>query len=239
MKLAILTGGSLGLGKELLALLEHDAWTVLEISRTGTSKHHITTDLADPTAFVDVVQAMRNMASEKPLQEILFINNAGIVTPIKRVGNATTAELLQSLAVNVTAPLVLISEFVALFREHAIPKTILNISSGAAVKGYAGWNLYCAGKAAAHNFFQAMYEEEKLVAHPYRVVNVNPYVMDTEMQAQIRSAEESEFPSRSRFIDFKENQQLLAPKTVAEAIHLLIRDHSLKGLAFDVKSVIP
>jgi benzil reductase ((S)-benzoin forming) len=112
----------------------------------------------------------------------------------------------------------------------------VNVSSGAAGKGYAGWNLYCAGKAAVENYLSAVHEEEKTEAHPYRVFSVNPHIMDTGMQRLIRESEESEFPQKSRFVKFKEHGQLLPAKTVAATIMELVGNRGFADFKFDVKS---
>ena len=47
MKLAIITGGSRGLGKALVQLYWHQDWTVKELSRSGQSENHIDCDFSD------------------------------------------------------------------------------------------------------------------------------------------------------------------------------------------------
>ena len=99
---------------------------------------------------------------------------------------------------------------------------VLNISSGAALKPKAGWAMYCAAKAGNEMFFHvlaAQYEDNPHV----EVANVNPGIMDTQMQASIRSASEEQFPELARFIGFKDEGKLVQPETVAASILNLYR----------------
>lgn len=238
MKVAIITGGSQGLGKEILNLLEQDQWTVFDISRTGQSAHHLTYDLNDVTHLGDLWKTLSGQIAQIEIEEIVLISNAGLLAPIRRMGNHTAPEILSSAHINVVAPLIIIHAFIQSFRNLDTPKAILNISSGAAHKGYAGWSLYCAGKAALDNCLNALYEEEKSEPHPFRVVNVNPAVMDTAMQEQIRHANEQEFPQKPRFVKLKADQQLLPALTVAKAIQVLIYEPHRTDLQFDVRTVV-
>jgi len=239
MKIAILTGGSKGLGKELLTLLETAGWLVHEVSRSGDSAAHISCDLSDVEQTRDMIHFLLDPISTEPVDEIILINNAAVLLPIVRFSNIHEEEVLRSVHTNVVAPLLIVREFMQQFRDRLIPKTIVHISSGAARKGYAGWSLYCAGKAAIENALNAIYEEEKFEAAPFRVVNVNPFVMDTEMQDAIRNSDAREFPARERYVQFKNEGVLLSARTVAEAILVLVEDYQRKELYFDVKASLP
>lgn len=236
MKLAIVTGGSQGLGRELVQLLEQNDWTVIEISRSGNSNHHISCDLGNAADVDQLLRKLQAQFNAYQPAELLFVNNAGVLAPIHSLPDYSAHEISYSLAINVQAPLQLLALVMNTYRHAAIAKTILNISSGAALKGYAGWSLYCAGKAALHNACLALREEEQQKAHPFRIVNVNPFVMDTTMQAQIRAADLQAFPSRPRFEKFFAEQVLLAPVQVAQAIMALARDHGYTEANFDAKA---
>lgn len=236
MKLAIITGGSQGLGLELVQLLEQENWTVLEISRSGKSRHHIACDLGSDADVDNLLADMHARLNNYQPSELLFVNNAGVLAPIYSLSQYSTQEITYSLAVNVQSPLQLLALVMNTYRSTAIPKTVLNISSGAALKGYAGWSLYCAGKAALHNACLALREEESHQAQPFRIVNVNPFVMDTAMQAQIRAADIEAFPSRPRFEKFHADNVLLTPLQVARAIMTLVQDHGYTEAGFDAKA---
>jgi len=235
MKLCILTGGSRGLGAELQSVLEARGWTVHEISRSGSSPTSFRFDLAN-TGRLDEVQAwMSGLVQGVPPERAVFVHNAGQVEPIARMGSVPRREAIEALQAGVVAPYVLIAGFVELLRDAPIPKAVVNISSGAASKGYAGWSLYCAQKAALENALRALFEEEKSEARPYRVVSVNPHVMDTAMQARIRAADPAHFPQKDRFVKLKAEGQLLSPVDVARAVADVVEDDSAMEFLVSVK----
>ena len=51
------------------------------------------------------------------------------------------------LHLNLLAPMILTSVFIKRTERYAIPKVVLNISSGAAFFPYSGWSVYCSSKA--------------------------------------------------------------------------------------------
>ena len=60
MKLALITGGSKGLGKALVDLYSANGWEVKEFSRTGTSPHHIDCDFSNSMASASAIPAPRS-----------------------------------------------------------------------------------------------------------------------------------------------------------------------------------
>jgi NAD(P)-dependent dehydrogenase (short-subunit alcohol dehydrogenase family) len=112
---------------------------------------------------------------------------------------------------------------------------LANISSGAAQKGYAGWSLYCAAKAGMENYIRALALEQQAEPHPFIPVNVGPGVIDTEMQALIRTSTASDFPEIERFIVRKEQGALLSPMKVAAAVCRILDLPSLSsGARYEV-----
>jgi NAD(P)-dependent dehydrogenase (short-subunit alcohol dehydrogenase family) len=88
---------------------------------------------------------------------------------------------------------------------------ILFVSSGAAHRTVRGWAVYSATKRGAETFFDTLAAE----APDVTVVNVNPGVMDTEMQTVIR---EAAFPERARYVGLYERGELPDPVDVARRI---------------------
>ncbi len=91
MKLSIITGGSRGLGKALVRILTQDGWEVKELSRSGTGMAHIPLNLQHPDKVGFTVNELFSTLSSLPLKEVLLINNAGTLTPIKKLVSATEA----------------------------------------------------------------------------------------------------------------------------------------------------
>lgn len=221
MKVAIITGGSSGLGQALVKQYQQAGWQVIEFSRHGDSCSHITLDLASPDQVTAQWQQAIARIDVSALQELLFVNNAGTLEPIERADHLTDADIERNLTINLVSPLRLISHLLRDFRHTPCRKTLINVSSGAANKGYPGWSLYCAAKAGLENFIRTLYLEEPLAAAPFRVCNLDPYVMDTAMQAGIRAATPEQFPQRERFIGYHASGKLLSTDVVAAALRQL------------------
>ncbi|MBO1261745.1 SDR family NAD(P)-dependent oxidoreductase [Bordetella holmesii] len=92
-------------------------------------------------------------------------------------------------------------------------RRIINISSGAGRNPTAGWGVYCATKAAVDMYSRVLKTEHG--ASGVRVVSLAPGIVDTGMQADIRSSDPQAFPGLTRFQDFHATGKLSAPADVA------------------------
>jgi|SRR5450830_596786 len=210
---AIVTGHSRGLGAGAARALLADGVAVLGIARGGNPAlqqafpeglQEARIDLADARALGQWLELGGLRAFLQGASQALLINNAGVVTPIGPPGGQGAAALAQAIGINVTAALLLADGFVA--ATPACPdRRILHVSSGAGRQAYAGWSVYCAGKAALDMHAQAV----ALDALPHlRIASVAPGVIDTAMQAQIRTVDAADFPSIGRFVSLKEEGAL-------------------------------
>jgi benzil reductase ((S)-benzoin forming) len=221
----VITGVSRGLGAALFDQFYDHGDRVLAIGRgfteaqqglAATDPERVLlrhADLSDPLSQPDAVELAQFVRGHAVL-----LLNAGVVTPLGAVGTLAAAELATSVAVNLTAPVVLTNAFLAATGE--CPKrSVLYVSSGAARRVIGGWAAYCAGKAGAEMFFHALAEQESGDGRTY-VANVNPGVMDTGMQAQLREAGAAGvyFPEAQRFRNRYEQGELVAPAQVAADI---------------------
>ena len=222
LNLMIVTGGSRGLGKSLVDVYQAFEWSTLEFSRNGTGLHHIPVDLANLDASLDVLEAQLQTLAKTPWEQVVFINNAGLLTPIAPVHALSDTQIEQNLSVNLMSAIRLISSFVRAFVASESRITIANVSSGAALKGYSGWSLYCAAKAGMENYIRALAAEQSTAARAMTCINIDPGKMDTGMQEEIRNTDPKNFPDVARFIDAKNAGQLRSPKSVARAIMSII-----------------
>jgi NAD(P)-dependent dehydrogenase (short-subunit alcohol dehydrogenase family) len=111
------------------------------------------------------------------------------------------------------------------------PLRIVNVSSGAATRAYAGWSAYCATKAALRMAGQVVAVEAD--AYPpgaagpldLAVVTYEPGVVDTAMQAEVRATPRAAFPALDRFLELHASGRLADPASpAAEIAALLERD---------------
>lgn len=228
----IITGASRGIGAALFdQLTDMPAAQVLGVARSNPAHHEnfICADLTDLSAYDAIVAWLQDRRSNA--SSVTLINNAGMVEPIGRVGALDAAALAQSVALNVTAPMALTNAVLGMLADIAIPKKILNISSGASQSSIAGWASYCAAKAALDHFTRVLHLEQQDAAHPARVMAVAPGVIDTGMQETIRAAEASAFPDVERFRELKQRGQLQSPEETARGLIALLQSPSFGAQA--------
>jgi NAD(P)-dependent dehydrogenase (short-subunit alcohol dehydrogenase family) len=197
-------------------------YKVVEFSRSGATRGNVPTDLSDTQAAQANFTATFTQYAAKDYDDLVAINNAGTLFPIGPVARKDPVEVVANLQVNFVSQILFMRAFIAQFQQRACRKTLVNISSGAAVKSYAGWSLYCAAKAGIESFVRTLAVEQAGEAHPITALNFDPGIMDTDMQAHIRAAEVQDFPDRSRFIAYQAKGVLKQPSDVASAVIRLI-----------------
>lgn len=225
MRYVFITGTSRGLGNALLEMFQEDR--IISISRseveTGCPIHrefHV--DFLDENKLEQSVDEIFSSIDAQDGDEIFLINNAGIVEPVKSVENIDAASFLNNYKVNVLAPALFMKGFVNHFKDHRGAKRILTVSSGAALNPTEGWAAYCSSKAAVNMVSDVLRLEMDRLKYPIFSATFRPGVIDTDMQQEIRSSEENEFPDVGRFQKYKENNKLYNKKTVAYVLKRVI-----------------
>ena len=238
MKLALITGGSRGLGAALVETYLQAGWEVREFSRSGTSAIHRDLDLASPDSIQQAIKSVQQEFASAKLEELLLIHNAGSLGAMKLTDRLSATEIHHHLTANLLSPVELLSGLIAHFQPNPCRKSLINISSGAALRGYPGWSLYCTAKAGIENFINTVAEEQKLAAYPFRAINFHPGKMDTGMQAEIRDTNKADFPLQPRFVEAFEKGELLAPLKVASMLKILQEKAELMSGHYDVHSLM-
>lgn len=148
-----------------------------------------------------------------------WVNAAAVLEPVGPLDSAGVEEIGRHFAVNVVA----LAEGCASFARHVRSRgdggVLLNLSSGAARKAYEGWALYCASKAAVDQLSEVLALEGR--AYGLRVHAVAPGVVDTDMQALVRSTDPTRFPEVGRFRALAAEGRLRAPEDVARDLFRL------------------
>jgi NAD(P)-dependent dehydrogenase (short-subunit alcohol dehydrogenase family) len=93
---------------------------------------------------------------------------------------------------------------------------LVNITSGAALGGYAGWGAYCMGKAAVDRLTECVQLEEASLG--LRAYAVAPGVIDTDMQRTVRALDEERFPLVEKFRQLKRDEAFNSPAWVARKL---------------------
>lgn len=146
----------------------------------------------------------------------LWINNAGVLEPIRPVRDVSVAEFRDHIDTNLVGVFIGTRCYVRHLRRAGRGGVLVNMSSGAAWKPYAGWGAYCAGKSGLERLTEVVAAEE--AEQGLRAYSVAPGVVDTAMQAQIRASRESDFPDRERFVRRKQTGAFNDPVFVADEL---------------------
>jgi benzil reductase ((S)-benzoin forming) len=214
-----ITGVSKGLGKALAEFYLNEGHSVFGIGRSHAISHpnfqFIEKDLANLSALEIHFQA---------IDDILLINNAGVIGNIKRLSDQEILDCKEVMTVNTIAPMILTANLLQQLPIHQ-KITILNISSGAATRSISGWASYCASKAALDRFSETIYLEEKEKGRNIRIFSLAPGVIDTDMQITIRSSDSQDFSSLETFRNLKFNNELIKPEETAKNLAEFIKNY--------------
>lgn len=226
--LLILTGHTKGLGKAILdRFLSLGDIHIITISRTSLelSDDRLTEIQMDLNDLANLEVKLPSLFPEKAFDKAILINNAGWIGEVKTVGKLHPKGIRQAMNLNLLAPMILTDAFVKAYSKLKCEKLICNISSGAAHKPLPGWAEYCSSKAGLAMFSRVAAEE--LSDLGFRVFSLAPGIIDTEMQAEIRKANPSDFPALDRFAKYKTEGQLSSPEEVAEKVFYLLSNPEL------------
>ncbi len=236
-RLTIITGTTKGLGVALYAqavartaMSANDV--VIALSRgaapkTETTKNvgYFQADFSQPDLALKAFQeAMAWVATlDKHFDEGLLLNNAGVAEPVMPAINlavdAGAAALANHFAVNVISPMLLSSAFSQATKGLADKRTVVHISSGAAKRPMAGWAAYCASKAALEMTGGVAALEAERDDPALAICSLAPGVIDTPMQAKIRSLTADKFVDVARFKQMHDTGQLRTAEAVATDIY--------------------
>lgn len=243
-KILIITGGSRGIGRGIIEKYRQENFTIFSISRSiardleSNYIEQISYDLTHIEGLEELIAAIFNKIAPQQTSKISLINNAGTLGEISRVENIRISDLNHSIQLNTTAPLALSALFIKYSSKYTCPKTIINISSGAAITPYYGWTAYCTSKAALDMMTRTIALEQEEVKNGVKLLSVYPGVVDTDMQTKIRGTSKEDFKNVERFIELKDTGALSDPKSVGEKIYTLDADGLFNnGAIVDIRNV--
>jgi benzil reductase ((S)-benzoin forming) len=249
MNLYIITGASRGMGLALAQQLILPGNALLCISRAS---NEMLTQLAKEQS-VPLTQWSADLNDAAPVAELLkawlaeqslaydsatLVNNAGVIPQIAPFSDVPAHEITRALRVGIEAPMLLTSAFLQATAQWRIPKRVLNISSGLGRRAMASQASYCAAKAAMDHFTRCLALEEALKPHGAKVCSLAPGVIDTDMQVQLRSALDANFPDKSAFVGMKTQGSLTSPfEAAGRLIAYLSRSDFGSNPVADVRDV--
>lgn len=218
----IILGGSKGLGKALVQQAQQVGHQVIECSRSGHGSAHHDFDLAD---VAEVATQAKVIFEGVESDEIHLIINAAILAPFGHLAEQKNQDIKQHIDVNIQGTLQFLHAFVEAFQSQEGEKTITYISSGAANRAIPGLALYSASKAFFERYIDTLAEEQQAWPHPFRCLIVNPGVMHTEMQAEIREQTAHDFPMVDWWQTLYKENKLADPADIAMVCMELIKSN--------------
>jgi benzil reductase ((S)-benzoin forming) len=234
-----ISGASAGIGSALAAAVPFATARVIDLSRRGGGPaEHFKVDLSDPADWMRVEQHFQEELAGYDGERVVFIHNAGTITPIGPADAADSEEYARAVLLNTAAPQVLGQAFLTATADLTCERHLVMLSSGAAKTPYAGWSSYNAGKAGVEQWVRTVGAEQD--ARPdgaCRVIAVAPGVVDTAMQAEIRGTDEQAFPAVERFHELKRSGALTTPAEAAAAIWSLLTRRLPNGSCVDLRDL--
>ena len=208
----LITGASRGIGRAVaqelaadhhLILGGRDAEALAVLAAELPSAEVFVAELTDHAATADAVAAL-----ELPGGLAGVVHSAGVLVN-GSVAELTAADWERNFALNVTAVSELTRLLLPALRQARGTIVAVNSGSGYNAKGERG--AYSASKFALRAWTDALRQEE--LPHGVRVSSVHPGRVDTDMQHELRAAENGAY----------ESEKYLRPATVAAAIGFALR----------------
>jgi 3-oxoacyl-[acyl-carrier protein] reductase len=209
---AVISGGSRGLGMVLVERLLDQGWQVATFSRSAsefteamTEKHPqdfhwASVDLADTAGL----RAFATAARRRFGRIDLLVNNAGVLTDQELFLTVPGRRIEDLIAQNLIAPITL-AQACAKVMSAQRSGQIVNISSINAVRGFRGVAVYAAAKAGLDGFSRSLARE--LGPLDIRVNSVVPGFFDSGMTAAVTAENRERIQKRTplgRLADIEE-----------------------------------
>jgi len=212
----VVTGGSAGLGRALLAAAPEGSHRV-DVSRSGPpaeADEHVRADLADPASWTRVGDHLDALVASRDWGRITLVNSAGTLEPIGFAGEVDPDRYTANVMVNAASALALGQRFLVAITASSARRELVFVSSGAAHTAYLGWSAYGAAKAAGDQWVRTVGAEQQ-ERGGVRVLSVAPGVLATGMQALIRDTDSGDFPRVERFRELYAAGRLTDPADAA------------------------
>lgn len=236
--LLIVTGGSAGIGRALVAAAPDGTRTV-DVSRSGSdlADRHVAADLSHPASWPAVREMIAEEVDRFTGDRITCIHAAGTLDPIGFAGEVDATAYAGNVVLNSAAGQILGDAFLAAVADRTqLRRELVLVSSGAASTPYPGWSAYGAGKAALDHWVRTVGAEQAVRGH-VTVCAVAPGVVATGMQAAIRATDERDFPRVERFRELHAQGELRDPGAVAAQLWRVLDDGPETGSVLDLREL--
>ena len=239
-KVAVVTGGSRGLGRAICLGLAAEGTNVVINCRRSRAKATELVELIESTCGTKALSAVGDVSTREGVEEVfqlaettfgtfdILINNAGI-WPTSYVKDMTEDEWNRTVAINLTGPFLTCREAVRRWLAAGRAGRIVNVSSQAAFHGStSGHAHYAASKAGLVAFTVSLARE--VARQGIHVNAVAPGMMVTDMTRDALAEDEQ------RYLDRTPLGRIADPSEVANVIVFLASDRAsyMTGATVDV-----
>ena len=214
-KVALVTGASSGIGAAIAQKLSNQGARVFAAQRSSSDYEDILSDLSDPKAPEEIISVIKKVTGRLDI----LINNAGMMTE-GNVEETTLKNWNQHLAINLTAPFLLIREAMPLLREFR--GSIVNLGSVEGLGNNPRHPAYGASKSGLHGLTRAV-----AVDHGKDGVRCNavaPGWIDTPLNEDFVKGMDDPIGFREKLSDIHPIGRSGQPSEVAELICWLVSD---------------
>ncbi|MFY0650413.1 MAG: SDR family NAD(P)-dependent oxidoreductase [Cyclobacteriaceae bacterium] len=202
----LITGTSSGLGYEIARQFSKLGHNVFGISRRKSDLeiNQVECDFFD---LKSIPGALNRLIEVKSLDHVIL--NAGQLGELKKNEELSVEAFKEIFSVNVLANKMIIDWLII---NKIQTKNIIGISTGAALKAYFGWSLYCTSKAAFKQLMSTYAHENPKI----KFISLAPGIIKTNMQNYINGLDADEIPSIRKFKDLYPNME--SASTVARRL---------------------
>ncbi|MFE5594812.1 SDR family oxidoreductase [Streptomyces sp. NPDC056549] len=201
-RVAVITGGSLGIGEAISTQMLSLGWQVHILARRASSYVHAdhnrcrthNVDVRDLDAIKETADAIASTSGQ--VDALVLCAGLGYPTPLHTASRAQYNELFDT---NVAGSVFSTQAFTPLLRDG--DAVITFVSSIAGRRGFSHWSLYCASKHALEGFAASVRDE--LRPRRIRVTSIQPGSVDTPSYDHLQPEEKKEF---------------MDPKSIAELV---------------------
>ena len=185
----LITGASSGLGHSLANEFITQGHQVYSLSRTKPKLNlkWQPSDFSNPNSIKGTIHSLLGKVKLD-----LAILNAGQLGELKPTSDLDLNSFTQIFNVNVLSNKVIIDY---LLQNQTQITNIIGISTGASLKPYYGWSLYCTSKSAFKQLI-SVYAKENPSIH---FTSLAPGIVKTQMQDYIKQTDVNKIPSVAKF----------------------------------------
>lgn len=216
-KKILITGGSSGLGSELISELLNHNNKIYHLGRFIEQKKNLKRVICNLEDIINIKKKLKILLDTKKIDYVFL--NAGILGPIKKITSIKVKELEKVFKINFFSNKEILDYLII---NKIKTKLIVAISSGAALKPKFGWYPYCSSKSA----FKFLIESYALEEPKRKFINIAPGLIKTRMQKLIFKVDEKKINSVKKFKDLNKKNKIPSPREVA--INILNKINQLK-----------